>query len=131
SARRGSRWLSGLPALVLLGRDLLADLLERPADQPRDVHLGDPDLLCDLGLREPAEEAQVEDLPLAVVEDAEARRQHRPVLRDLVLVLFGPDRLERIELAVLVLAASGRERERAVRAAALERLEDLLLLDPG
>src|SRR5437764_8475595 len=59
--------------LGLVGRDLVADLLERAADEPRHVHLRDPDLLRDLRLGEALEEAQVEDLPLAVVEDAEAR----------------------------------------------------------
>src|SRR5436190_2091956 len=117
--------------LLLFGGDLLADLLERPADQARDVHLRDPDLLRDLRLREPLEEAQVQDLPLPVVEDAETGREHGPILRDLVLVLLRPDRLERVELAVLVGAAAGRERQRAVRAPALERLEHLLLLDAG
>src|SRR5919201_2521578 len=42
-------------------RDLLADLLERAPDQPRDVHLRDPDLLGDLRLREDLEEAKVQD----------------------------------------------------------------------
>ena len=45
---------------------------------------------------------------------AEARREHRAVLRDLVLVLLGAERLERVELAVLVGAAAG-QRERACR----------------
>src|SRR5512146_1353983 len=106
----------------LVGRDLLADLLERAADQARDVHLRDPDLLGDLGLRQALEEAQVQDLPLALVEHPEAGREHRAVLRDLVSVLLGAERLERVELAVVVVpAGAGGERERAVRAAALER----------
>src|SRR5687767_7305971 len=116
--------------LPLVVRDLLADLLERPADQPRDVHLRDPDLLSDLALRQPVEEAQVKDSPLALVERAEARREHGAVLGDRVLVLLRPERLEGIELAVLVRAAR-RQRERRVGAPGLERLEHLLLLDPG
>jgi hypothetical protein len=97
------------------------------------VHLRDTDLLRDLRLRQPFEEAQVKDAPLAVVEDAEAGLEHRAVLRDLVLVLLGADRLERIEIAVVVAAAAaaGRERERAVRATRLERLENVLFLDAG
>ena len=39
------------------------------------------------------------------------------------------DRLERIELLAVLLRAAGRERERRVRAAGLERLEHLFLLD--
>src|SRR5687768_16700493 len=44
--RRGSAADGAAPGLLLAG-DLLADLLQRPADQPRDVHLRDPDLLRD------------------------------------------------------------------------------------
>src|SRR5712691_7631386 len=123
--------LGDVPLRLGFVGDLVADLLERAADQPRHVHLRDPDLLRDLRLGQALEEAQVQDPALALVEDAEARREHGPVLGDLVLVLLGADRLERVELAVVVLPAGGRQRERAVGAAALERLEHLLLLDPG
>src|SRR6266508_2073608 len=40
----------GLGLQRLVARDLLADLLQRAADQARDVHLRDADLLCDLRL---------------------------------------------------------------------------------
>src|SRR4051812_5067485 len=93
--------------LVLLGRDLVADLLERTADQARDVHLRDPDLLRDLRLREALEETEVEDRALALVEDSEPGREHRAILRDLVLVLLGPDRLERVELLAVLLPPAG------------------------
>src|SRR3954453_1914714 len=116
---------------LLFGGDLLADLLQGPPDQPRDVHLRDADLLRDLRLRQSLEEAQVQDPALALVEDAEAGREHGAVLGDLVLVLLGPERLERVELAVLVVARAGGERERAVRAAALDRLEHLFVRDAG
>src|SRR6188472_2627450 len=73
----------------------------------------------------------MEDLALALVEDAESRREHCAILRDVVLVLLRPDRLERIELLAVLLATAGGQRERRVRTAGLERLEHLLLLDPG
>src|SRR6266480_7740978 len=82
---------AGREILRLIDRDLRADLLQRAADEPRDVHLRDADLLRDLGLRQPLEEPQVEDLPLALVEDPEARREDGEVLRDLVLVLLGAE----------------------------------------
>ena len=44
------------------------------------MHLRDPDLLGDLTLRQPVEEAQVEDRPLPLVERAEAGREHGTVL---------------------------------------------------
>src|SRR6266581_3086414 len=104
----------GLRLHVLLRRDLLADLLKRAANQARHVHLRDADLLCDLRLRQALEEPEVEDLPLALVEDAESRREHGAILRDLVLVLFRADRLERVELLAVLLAAAGRERQGGV-----------------
>ena len=91
------------------------------------MHLRDPDVLGDLALRQPVEEAQVEDPALALVEDAEAGSEHGAVLRDRVLVLLRSERLERVELAVLV-GAAGRERERRVGAPRLECLEHELLL---
>src|SRR5947207_7229817 len=82
---------AGLPAALAggevfrLDRDLLADLLQRAADQPGDVHLRNADLLRDLRLGQAFEEAQVKDHALAVVEDAEPGREDGAVLGDLVL----------------------------------------------
>src|SRR5579864_1651873 len=118
ATRAGARLVRG---------DLLADLLERAADQPRDVHLRDSDLLRDLRLRQAVEEAQLEDHPLAVVERAEAGREHGAVLGDLVLVLLAADRLERVERVLPFPAAAGRERECGVGATRFERLEHLFL----
>ena len=104
---------------VLVRRDLVADLLERAADQARDVHLRDPDLLGDLRLRQPLEEAQVED------RAARGRRATRNPgastarsSRHLVLVLDLAERLERVEVVVVAAARRpARERQRRVRAA--------------
>src|SRR5439155_23916578 len=90
--------VGGPPWLLFVGRDLVPDLLERPPDQARDVHLRDADLLRDLRLRQPLEEAQVEDRPLAVVEDTEAGLEQGAVLGHLVLVLDLAESLERVEL---------------------------------
>src|SRR5579864_2825759 len=114
-------------ARLLVRGDLLADLLERAANQARDMHLRDPDLLCDLRLRQTVEEPELENHPLAVVERTEAGREHGAVLGDLVLVLLAADRLERIERVVAFPAAAGREREGRVRATRFERLEHLFL----
>src|SRR5262245_30460995 len=95
------------------------------------MHLRDPHLLGDLRLRQTLKEAELEDLALAFVQSLEARRKDRPILRDLVLVLFGAERFERVEVVVVASSAADRERERRVRAARLERLEHLLLLDAG
>src|SRR5579883_1238944 len=127
---RPSNGLRGAVRIELVGRDLLADLLERAADQARDVHLRDPDLLGDLRLCQALEEAEVEDRALAVVERPEARREHGAVLRDLVGVLDLAERLERVELLPVLGAPAGGERERRVGAAGLERLEHLFLLHP-
>ena len=115
--------------LVLLGVDLLTDLLQRAPDQPRYVHLGDPDLLGDLRLRQSLEEAQVENHALPFIENAEPWREHRAVLRHVVLVLQRADRLERIELLPIVVPPPPVESEsERVSAAGLECLEHLLLL---
>src|SRR5207302_6740852 len=127
---------AGLFGQGLLGRadlffcgDLGTDLLERAPDQTRHVHLRDADLLRDLRLRQSVEEAQLEDLPLALVERLETRREDRAVLRHLVLMLLGADRLERVEILVPVAAdTTRRERERRVCAPRLERLEHVFLL---
>src|SRR3954471_17005931 len=116
---------------AFIDRDLVPDLLERAADEARDVHLRDPDLLCDLGLRQPVEEPELQDVPLALIEDPEAGGEHGAVFRYLVLVLLGADRLERIEILLAVAAAAGGERERRVGAAGLERFQDLFLLRTG
>src|SRR5581483_3939033 len=128
-ARRSGGRSTRAVRIELVRGDLVADLLERPADQARDVHLRDADLLCDLRLREPFEEPKVQDLALALVEDLEARREHRAILGDLVLVLDLSERLERIELLAVLRAAAGRERQRRVGAAGLERFEHLFLFD--
>jgi hypothetical protein len=44
----------------------VAESLYRPADQPRDVHLREPDALCDLRLGQPVLEAHAEDLAVAL-----------------------------------------------------------------
>jgi hypothetical protein len=49
----------------------LAKVGECPAQQPRDVHLRDADLLSDLRLAEFAREAQLDDLTLAVGQASE------------------------------------------------------------
>ena len=44
------------------------------------MHLGDPDLGCDLRLRHLLEESQLDDLALALVEGVESRRDEGAVL---------------------------------------------------
>src|SRR2546430_14838264 len=93
-------------ARLFVGGDLVADLLERASDQARHVHLRDADLLRDLRLGQPVEEAQLEDLSLALVKRLEARGEYGAILRHLVLVLLGADRLERIQILVAVAASA-------------------------
>src|SRR5205807_10234416 len=107
----------GLRLHFLLCRDLLADLLERAANQARHVHLRDAHLLCDLRLCQTLEQAKVQDLPLTLVEDAESGREHGTVLRDLVLMLFRADRLERVELLAVLLCTPRRQGQGRVRTA--------------
>src|ERR1700693_4135580 len=121
--RRGRAGLAGAAVLisalggarlglgVFLEVDLCADLLERAADQARDVHLGDAHLLGDLRLGQAFEEAEMEDPPLSVVERAASRCEDGHVLRKRVARLLGAERLERVDGTLLVLASGSRERE--------------------
>src|SRR5262245_21872316 len=130
-----ARFYARLPAALggaprrLLGDDLVAHLLERAADEAGDVHLRDPHLLGDLGLAQPFEAAPPKNARLALVEGREPGRQDCAVLTHLILVLDRPERLEGVEVGVVVSPARRGERERRVGLPALERLEDVFLLD--
>jgi len=73
-----ARWLEQLRALEARG-----ELIERAAQQPRHVHLREPDAVGDVALREVLLEAQAQQLLVAL---AQARGQHRH--RDGVLGLI-------------------------------------------
>src|SRR6266550_8498018 len=74
----------------------------------------------------------MENPALPFIEDAEPGCEHCTILRHVVLVLLGADRLERIELLPVVASAATRgERQRRVGATGLERLENLFLFDTG
>src|SRR5262249_27920522 len=103
--------------------DRLANLLERASDETGDVHLRDPDLLRDLRLRQAVEEAELQNLPLTLVQGFEAGSKYGAIFRDLVLMFLGAERLERIEVVVVASPTADRQRERRVRAARFDRLE--------
>ena len=63
SARSGARAYAASNSLF--GEKTSSQALQCPRQQPGDVHLGDPQLLADLGLREVADEPQRKDLALA------------------------------------------------------------------
>src|SRR5215207_3322370 len=114
-------------------RDLAAVLghgsqaVQRPPDQPRDVHLRDAHALGDLGLCQILDEAQVEHPPVARRQRRERRRDRRPVLDQLEAAVLDADRLG-VGLAVaLVAEAVGLERDGVVRRRGLHRLEHLLV----
>src|SRR3954451_12474632 len=69
------------------------ETVERPSQQARDVHLRDPDLLRDLGLREVLLEAQPQDRALSLGQGAERPAQHLADLHELVAVLVRGDRV--------------------------------------
>src|SRR6266545_5065385 len=70
----------------------------------------------------------MENAAFSLVEHAKTRGEDGAILGDLVLRLLRTQRLEWIEVPVLVLPAPGRERDRAVGATALERLDHRLLV---
>src|SRR3954471_3353280 len=78
-----------------------ARALERRAQDPRDLHLRDADVLADLALREVLDEAQVEDAVLARRERADAARHDVAALDERDRRVLAADRLaERARLAV-------------------------------
>src|SRR5689334_5842152 len=88
------------PALLRGGR-VLARALERRAQDPRDLHLRDADVLADLALREVLGEAQVEHAVLARRERADAARHDVAALDEREGLVLAADRLaERAGLAV-------------------------------
>jgi hypothetical protein len=64
----GTRPGSVIPPVwaVALAEQARAEVAERVGEQPADVHLGDAELLADLGLGHAAAEAQEQDLLLAL-----------------------------------------------------------------
>src|SRR5689334_19114524 len=79
----------------LVGLELAAHPGEGVADQPRHVHLGDPDPLGDVRLRQALEEAQVQDGPLARGQPLDAAGEGDPLLGLLERPVVLTERLHR------------------------------------
>src|SRR5215218_9966644 len=77
--------------------------LQGAPDQARYVHLGDPDAVGDLGLREVLDEAQVQHDAIARGQRMQRRRDRRAVLDQLEAVVLDTDRLG-VGLAVALVA---------------------------
>src|SRR5581483_5715300 len=88
--------------------ELLAHAVDRLPDQPRHVHLRDPHLLGDLGLRHAEEEAHVQDLPLPLLELLEALAQQLALLGQLVALVLVAEVLERVGGVVVAVVRAGR-----------------------
>ena len=121
--------------LTAAGRRLLAQLSERAAEDPRDVHLRVADLLGDLRLGQILGEAQPQDLALDLVEDPGAGIDRGPVLdqAERGVVLADPLRHRRL---VARLGADRRpiEGNQPPGGARLERLQHVGLVgveEPG
>ena len=90
------------------------------------MHLRDADALGDLALREALEEAQVEDVALALVELREARRERRAVLHRVVGLFLAAEVVDEAGVLLAALAVGrGLQRDGVVGLARLERLEHL------
>jgi hypothetical protein len=102
--------------------DRVAQRVDRAADEPRYVHLRDPDLVGDLTLGQPFEEPQVEDLALARGQLVEAAAQRQALLGALEAQVVLADRLEGADAVGQRLV----ERHHAIGLARAERLDDLV-----
>src|SRR5919106_6555650 len=78
---------------LLVAGDLLPELTQRPGEESRHVHLGDPQLLGDPGLAEPPEEPQVQDAPLPRRKPPENGSHTGPALQHLERLVLGADLL--------------------------------------
>src|SRR4051812_31508581 len=86
--RPGRPGRGGRSKLTDRSGELVTHAVERPADQPRDVHLRDPDLIGDLGLCEPVLEAHPQDLALSGREPLERRLEGGAVVGALELLVL-------------------------------------------
>src|SRR3954470_3298259 len=82
--------------------------VERVADQARHVHLRDPHPVGDLGLREPLEEAQVEDRALARRQPLDPGGERDPLLRLLEVLVLLPQCLHRAAAVVVRVGPLGQ-----------------------
>src|SRR3954470_24287900 len=115
---------SGDRSSTFLG--LRAQAGDRLPDQARDVHLRHAHDVPDLGLREVLLEAQAQDLALAIGEHPHQPLDGGGVLGQLEAVVLAAERVGEVALLVL-LVAGAVERDGAVRAGGLARLQHLLL----
>ena len=104
----------------------LAEARERPAQDPRDLHLRAPELGRDLRLRHVAHEPQVQRVAVALVEQVAQVAQVGDLLGQREALVLRADRVGDGAVAILDPARRGVERRRRVGAAGLERLEHLL-----
>src|SRR5579862_9290185 len=107
---------------------MAAQQLERVAQDPRDLHLREPDALGDLGLGQAIDETQPEDRLLAGTELTQRVREPRPLLDSRELRVRTPQcratAARRVRVGFL-------ERHRVVRDASGQRLKYRLDADAG
>ena len=118
-----------LPARV--GREQLRPQhLQAAGEQPGDVHLGDADPGCDLVLGQVADEAQVQDAPLARRQRRHRWRHHHPQLGQQQPGVLGAQQVAEGG-AGFASGLPGRcvQRRRLVGAADLQAFADLILRD--
>src|SRR5580693_5115049 len=115
----------GKPGLVVCSKPL-AELRQRPGEQPGDVHLRDAELGGDLRLGHVAEEAQHQDPLLPRRQALEQRLERLPVLHTLQGLVEHSQRFSHCR-GVLVTRVRRVERDRGVRVGGLQALEHLFL----
>jgi hypothetical protein len=93
------------------------------------VHLGDPDLGRDLRLRQPLEEAELDDPAFPLVERFEPRPDERAVLEMRVRRFLVAEGVHQVAVALVV--GRSRERARRVGVARFQGVDDVLFLDLG
>src|SRR4051812_15172714 len=102
---------------------------DRAADDPRDLHLGDPDDLADLLLGHVLLEPQAQHVLLALVQPLEQAGDRRAVLGARQLWIEGAVRVGQRRVVVLAAPARRVQRRGAHALLSLQRLQDLLVFE--
>src|SRR5215218_5014916 len=116
-------------ARLLVLEETLAEHGQCPVQEAADVHLRDAEAAGDLGLGHAAEEAQVQDAPLALGQAGDEGAERGPVLERLQALVLGADVLA--DRGGVLAAGRGVQGHDRIGVGGVEALQHLLLGQVG
>jgi hypothetical protein len=117
---QSSRSLRASVVRVRERTQLCPEIAEDAREQSGHLHLGDPEIVCDLTLGEPVEEAQLEDVAVTLAETTYDGGQRDPRLGGRLVVFLTADQLT--EGGAAFLADRSIQRRRGEATLPVERL---------